>query len=146
MCKHFSLALSNLSWKKLLFSDYWEVFSVSVMTKLFTYSLGGGKIYMLLIIDLFFKMPKEVVVSDEHFIKTWRGIIYNSFSLHPGFKFSVFPLKIFRGKSLTWIILVSLSPLHCLTAGTTTTICCVQDCFNSWVSQLCIRLRSLGRI
>lgn len=56
------------------------------MTKLFKTIIGKRKIYMLIIIDLFFKMPKKVVLSDEHFIKKWSGMVIhgkiNEVSLH----------------------------------------------------------------
>ena len=44
---------------------------------------------MLLLIDLFFKMPDKVVLSDEHFIKKWSETAISW--IH---NFLVFPRKI----------------------------------------------------
>lgn len=49
---------------------------------------------MLLLIDLFFKMPEEVVLPDEYFIKKWNGIVISWIHI-----FSFFPLTIPGGSS-----------------------------------------------
>ena len=60
---------------------------------------------MLLLIDLFFKMPEKVVLSDEHFIKKWSEAVISW--IH---NFLVFPLRS-QGKVLKYITLISMSPL-----------------------------------
>ena len=59
---------------------------------------------MLLLIDLFFKMPEKVVLSDEHFIKKWSETVISW--IH---SFLVFPLRS-QGKVLNYITLISMSP------------------------------------
>lgn len=61
---------------------------------------------MLLLMNLFLKMPEKVVLSDEHFIKKWSETVLSW--IH---NFLVFPCKIPERKVLNYITLISMSPL-----------------------------------